>query len=286
MSAAPKIPSQIIGASYYNKLGITGKNVTIAILDSGLAPHPDIEQNRILIFKDFVNQKNHLYDDCQHGTHVTGIIASNKIGIAPETNIIPLKVLDNNGTGSLESFNESTKWILSNYKKYQIKIVNISIGTQKKELSDENNPINQWTRELWNAGLVVCCSAGNNGPHPNSITSPGNCKEVITVGSYDGKSFSSAGSLSPLITKPEIVAPGYHIQSTKPYNGYQIKNGTSMSVPFVSGAISLLIQLNPYLTNEEIKLHLMNTAKPSNILPYHMQGAGILDLHQLLKDYM
>ena len=114
MSAATKIPSQVIGASNYNKLGITGKNVTIAILDSGLAPHPDIPQNRILMFKDFVNQKENVYDDCQHGTHVTGIIASNKIGIAPETNIIPLKVLDSNGSGTIECFIESIKWILSN----------------------------------------------------------------------------------------------------------------------------------------------------------------------------
>lgn len=286
MSASAKIPSKVAGAEYYHKLGITGKNITVAILDSGLAPHPDIQSKRILLTKDYVNQKTFLYDDCGHGTHVTGILASENIGIAPETKVIPIKILDKKGNGSIESFTESAKWILNYHRIYHIRIVNISVGTNKKEFQQENNIINHWVNKLWQDGLIICCSAGNNGPAPDSVTAPGNCKNIITVGSYDGKSFSSAGALTPLITKPEIVAPGYQILSTKPYHGYQIKNGTSMSVPFVSGAIALLLQLNPDLSNEEVKLHLMNTAKPLSRLPYNMQGAGALDLTHFLKDYL
>lgn len=284
MSASAKIPSKVAGADYFHNLGITGKGISVAILDSGLAPHPDIASNRILTAKDFVNYKPYPYDDCGHGTHVTGILASSKIGIAPDTNLIPIKILDEQGNGSVEGFSESMKWILHHHRTYRIKIINISIGTNKKDNSTENNIINQWVNQLWQEGLVVCCSAGNNGPGPNSITSPGNCRDVITVGSYDGKNFSSAGSLTPLITKPEIVAPGYHILSTKPNYGYQIKNGTSMSVPFVSGGIALLLQLHPKLTNEEIKLHLMNTAKPVPYIPHNVQGAGIFNLYHFLKD--
>lgn len=286
MSASAKIPSKVAGADYFHNLGITGKNISVAILDSGLAPHPDIQSNRILKAKDFINHKPYSYDDCGHGTHVAGILASSKIGIAPETNLIPLKILDEKGNGTIEGFSESIKWILHHYRTYRIKIVNISIGTNKKEFQSEKNIINQWVCELWKEGLIICCSAGNNGPHPNSVTSPGDCREVITVGACDGKNFSSAGSLIPFITKPEIVAPGYHILGTKPYHGYQIKNGTSMSVPFISGAIALLLQLNPDLTNEEIKLHLMNTAKPVSYIPHNMQGAGALNLYHFLQDYL
>lgn len=286
MSATVKIPSQILKAKYFHTLGITGKNITVAVLDSGLAPHPDFAAKNIPVAKDYVHHRSYPYDDCGHGTHVAGILASSKIGIAPEATIIPMKILDENGDGSVESFTESMKWLLRYHEHYHIRIVNISIGTTKKEYQEENSVLNQWVTRLWQAGLIICCSAGNNGPAINSITAPGNCEKIITVGSYDGKGFSSAGKRSPFITKPEIVAPGYHILSTKPYSGYQIKNGTSMSVPFVSGAIALLLQLNPDLSNEEIKYHLMNTARPANRLPAYMQGAGRLDLHQLLQDYL
>ena len=130
--------------------------------------------------------------------------------------------------------------------------------------------------------MIVCCSAGNNGPVPGSVSAPGNCKEVITVGSYDGKHFSSAGPLLPYITKPELVAPGYHILSLKPFNGYTIKSGTSMSVPFISGMCALLLQIKPKLTNDQIKRRLMDSAYNVPFLPYNMQGAGIVDLNKLL----
>lgn len=286
MSGAAKIPKTIMGAEYYHNMNITGKNISVAVLDSGLTIHPDIKPYRIIAFIDFIEDGKAPYDDYSHGTHVTGIIASKRIGIAPETNIISIKVLDKKGSGNIDTFIEGIKWILKNHKAYNIRIVNISIGSTTKELTFGNNILNKWVKKLWDKGIIVCCSAGNNGPKAGTITAPGNCKEVITVGSSDGKHFSSAGALTPFITKPEIVAPGYHILSTKPYSGYQIKNGTSMSVPFVSGAIALLLQLNPGLSNDEVKLSLMNSATPSNHLPYNMQGAGELSLHALLSQYI
>ncbi len=286
MSASAKIPKIVAGAEYFHQNGITGKNVNVAILDSGFAPHPDIRKERILDFHDYINFQKIPYDDYTHGTHVAGIIGSTKIGIAPGTNFIILKILDHQGDGSIKTFIKGIQWILQNHQQYNIRIVNISIGGSTRELKNENNILNQWVSRLWAENLVICCSAGNNGPNPDSITAPGNCRDVITVGSSDGRHFSSAGSLLPYITKPEIVAPGLHILSTKPYNGYQIKNGTSMSVPFVSGAIALLLQLQPDLTNEEIKSHLMYCAKPVPYLPYNMQGFGVLNLYDFLADFL
>lgn len=251
-------------------------------MDSGLAPHPDFAGHRIITFRDFIANAAYPYDDYTHGTHVAGILSSSRIGIAPESRLIGLKVLDKNGNGSTDIFIEAIKWILEYKEYYQIQIVNISIGGTNPELKREKNRLNLWVTKLWEAGLIVCCSAGNNGPDPDSITAPGNCKKVITVGSYDGKHFSSAGPLLPYITKPELVAPGLHILSTKPGGGYSIKNGTSMSVPFISGACALLLQKKPYLTNDQIKIRLMEAAYTVPYLPYNMQGAGIVNLSKLL----
>jgi len=302
VSAKAKIPAQFFNAVPFHQQGITGKNITVAIMDSGIAPHPDIHPSRILAFEDFVKtsslpsgshmaryrlpmQSKHpvaFYDDFSHGTHVAGIIASDKIGIAPECSLISLKVLDHHGNGSAEQFVEALKWLLLHQDRYNIQILNISVGGSQAYLKDANSPLNLWVNKLWENGITVCCSAGNNGPSPDSITAPGSCKKVITVGSSDGKRYSSAGPLLPYITKPELVAPGTHILSLKPGGGYHMKSGTSMSVPFISGACALLLQLCPHLTNDQIKIRLMEAAHTVSYLPYNMQGAGMLSLKKLL----
>ncbi len=282
MSSA-KLPATISGAYRLHRRGITGKNITVAVMDSGLAAHPDLKLERVPAFVDFIAGAGSLYDDYGHGTHVTGILSSSVIGIAPESRIVSLKVLDRYGNGSSEGFIRAIQWLLEKQQAYNIRICNISIGGNTPELGREDNPLNHWVEKLWASGVIVCCSAGNNGPRPGSITAPGNCRKVITVGSYDGKHFSSAGPLLPYITKPELVAPGYHILGTKPGGGYSIKNGTSMSVPFISGACALLLQKMPQLTNDQVKIRLMEASHTVPWLPYNMQGAGILNLERLLS---
>ena len=128
MSASPKIPAVVSGAAPFHKIGITGKNITIAVMDSGLSYHPDIDLDRILAFRDFISYRAQPYDDYSHGTHVSGIIASSKIGIAPESNLVSLKVLDKEGNGSSDIFIEGIKWLLGHHRQYDIRIVNISVG--------------------------------------------------------------------------------------------------------------------------------------------------------------
>lgn len=283
MSAAQKIPSIVSRAYLLHQKGITGKNVNVALLDSGLAKHSDINANRILTFQDFIHHSDKPYDDYNHGTHVTGILASSRIGIAPECNVIPLKILDSRGHGSTDIFIEAIKWILYHQHIYNVQIVNISIGGNTSELKREKNRLNLWVSRMWEKGIVVCCSAGNNGPTPDSISAPGNCENVITVGAYDGKHFSSAGPIHSAIMKPELSAPGYHILSLKPSGGYSIKNGTSMSVPFISGACALLLQKYPNLTNEQVKYYLMHSADNVPGIPQNIQGVGALNLEKLLS---
>ncbi|MDO5156111.1 MAG: S8 family peptidase [Eubacteriales bacterium] len=285
MSTSAKIPAQIFHATPFHQKGITGKHITVAIIDSGVSYHPDLPANRILACIDFT--QSHSVSQCtdafSHGTHVAGIIASRRIGIAPECNIISLKILDQYGRGKTEHFIDAVKWILRHKEQYHIQIANISIGGNTSYDTSTDSLLNYWVQQLWDHGIVVCCSAGNNGPRPGSITAPGSCRKVITVGSSDGTHYSSAGPLLPRITKPELIAPGTQIISLKPNNGYTLKSGTSMATPFVSGACALLLQHHPELTNDQIKIRLMESAHPVSYLPTNMQGAGLLSLKDLLS---
>ena len=93
-------------------------NIGVAVLDTGIYKHIDFG-NRIIAFKDFINNRAFPYDDSGHGTHVSGIIAGDGYashgrfkGIAPMSQIISVKVLDSNGNGNIENVIKGTKWCL------------------------------------------------------------------------------------------------------------------------------------------------------------------------------
>ena len=125
----------------------TGKGVTVAIIDTGIAPHADLiyPSNRIIGFKDFVNNHTKFYDDNGHGTHCAGILAGSGYsskgrykGIAPETNILSIKVLDEKGNGNTSDILSTVQWIIENKEVYKTKIINFSLGAiaQYKERRD------------------------------------------------------------------------------------------------------------------------------------------------------
>ena len=121
------------------KMGLNGKNITVAVMDTGIAPHLDFDQ-RILHFEDFCQKKLAAYDDNGHGTHVAGIIGGSGLmskdkrgvrllsGVAPRVRFVVLKVLDRKGNGVTSHVLEGMDWLLQNREKYQVKILNISVG--------------------------------------------------------------------------------------------------------------------------------------------------------------
>ena len=294
--------NNILNTNFAYRRNIYGKNVCIAILDTGISPHIDFIQptKRILAFIDFINHRRNPYDDCGHGTHVAGIIAgsgfnSNGVyhGIAPKTNLVILKILDHNGNGNINNVIKAIHWVISNKSKYNIKILNISLGTITDN-PKENQILVQSVENAWNNGITVLTAAGNLGPDPYSVTAPGTSKKIITVGSSEeylhsisngniNYSYSGCGPTKECILKPEIVAPGNNIisciNSTK---GYISKSGTSMSTPIVSGSIALLYEKYPYLTNKDIKILLYKTALDIN-LPKNKQGWGMINIPALLN---
>lgn len=202
---------------------------------------------------------------------------------------------------------------MDNKKKYNIRIVNISVGTSSKDNLDENSLLVQGVNAVWDDGIVVVVAAGNNGPGPMSISTPGISRKVITVGSSDdnvavevfgsgrSKDYSGRGPTPFCIKKPDIVAPGSNIiscnisrYSTRSKNGdvrlstsdapmmYTVKSGTSMATPVVSGAIALLLAAHPEMTNRDVKLKLRDSAVDLG-QHWEKQGWGLLNIRKLLE---
>ena len=275
------------------------------VLDTGISPHPDLK-GRIVAFGDMLYGKKRMYDDNSHGTHVAGIIAGSGglssglyAGIAPASQIVAVKVLDQKGEGKIRFLIEGIKAILRNRDKWQIRIVNISIGTLPHQGDEEEMELMRWVDRLWDEGLVVVTAAGNFGPRSGTVTIPGISKKVITVGASDdgnqkgrygkvGTNYSGRGPTSECVCKPDLVAPGSYIRSCNGFSqkknqkAYSVKSGTSMSAPVVSGAVALLLSKYPDMKNVEVKLRLLMSADDMGKDP-NIQGRGLLNIEKLLN---
>lgn len=290
---------RLVDAEWTQKLGFTGTQVTVAVLDSGMSWHPDLS-GRILCFADFVGKRMGMYDDYGHGTHVGGILGGSGKqsgglyrGIAPDCLMIPVKVLDFQGNGRSEDVIRGIHWVVQNREKYRIRVMNISVGA----LTREEKGLSAAVEYAWNSGLVVVAAAGNRGPGEGSVTSPGCNPKVITVGASDDsgqehlgkgvrRGYSGRGPTRQCIVKPEILAPGSGICSLnaafqKTGRPYVYKSGTSMSTPVVSGAVALLLQKEPELTNVEIKIRLKEFSDP--ITEENATAWGQLNVRKLLS---
>ena len=251
----------------------------------GACPHRDFD-SRILAFEDFVHGRSLPYDDNGHGTHVLGILggsgrASNGKfrGAAPGCGLIPLN-------GSQETVIEAMQWILKYREKYHIRIVNISVGTTRREGHEQ---LIEAVEEAWDAGLIVVAAAGNQGPGQGSVTAPGCSRKIITVGSSDmivhNLGLSGRGPTKDCVSKPDIVAPGNAVTSCANFPAafpYTVKSGTSMSTPLVSGGIALFLELHPESTNLDIKKRLRSTAIDLGY-PHNLQGWGLFRLKNFLE---
>lgn len=266
---------------YYQ--GVYGQKVTVAVLDTGIYRHVGLVHH-IKAFYDAVHGAKIPYDDNGHGTHVSGIICDSYYGLAPKAEIVAVKVLDREGKGDMNSVLKGISWITDFYKRYQIRIVNISFGASD-ETEEELKRLSDAVGLLWDKGMIVVASAGNNGPQRSTVTMPGANRKVITVGAMDDQhstntteNYSGRGPTRECILKPEIVTYGSDIYSCKSAeNGYVKKSGTSMATAIVSGTAALAISYDRNLTNNDFKRNLKKTALPTGLHRYQ-QGWGALDL--------
>ncbi|MDO4531816.1 MAG: S8 family serine peptidase, partial [Bacillota bacterium] len=154
-------------------------------------------------------------------THVTGIACGNGTlshgvwkGIAPTANIVSLKILDRRGQGSTSHAVRALRWIMDNAAKYNIRVVNLSIGTNDRR---SNLPLQEAVERLWQAGIVVVAAAGNPERRNQYRPPPAVSSNVISVGAWEDRSYFQAPSFS-LFTKeerlqPDLWAPGEQIVS-------------------------------------------------------------------------
>ncbi|MBY9080275.1 S8 family peptidase [Paenibacillus sp. HN-1] len=285
--ASLNIASPSVGAAAVRRsTGLDGQGIRIAVLDTGVYPHPDLIRpvNRITAFKDFVNHRSRPYDDNGHGTHVAGDAAGNGWsskgkykGPAPGAGIVAVKVLDRDGFGYDSTIIKGIEWCIAQRKRLRLRILSLSLGGPAMTPCHDD-PLCQAVERAVRAGLVVVIAAGNSGPGRGTIESPGTSPSAITVGAVDDRRtvwqgddrvtlFSSRGPAAGRICKPDLSAPGESITSLRapssaldrelPYlrvgTRYFTLSGTSMSTPIVSGAAALMLQRTPSLTPGKVK---------------------------------
>lgn len=282
-----------VGSDRVWDAGFKGKGVTIAILDTGIAPHQDLNKpiNRVIAFVDFVNKRTQPYDDNGHGTHVAGDAAGNGnessgkyTSPAPEANLIGVKILNKDGSGKKSQVLAGIQWCIENRQKYNIKIINMSLGS-RAESPSKDDPLCQGVEKAWDSGIFVCAAAGNEGPDNRTISSPGSDPKVLTVGAMDDRgssnkdddklaSFSSRGPTPDGLEKPDLVAPGVNIVSlrspksqldkrnvsSRVDSSYFSLSGTSMATPIAAGVAAQVIESNNSLTPDELKKIMVDSA--------------------------
>lgn len=304
--------TRTVKASSLWRNNLTGRGIVVAVLDTGIYQHPDLS-DRIVTFKDFINEKTTPYDDNGHGTHVAGDIAASGAqsnyqykGPAPEASLVGVKVLNKLGIASLSVVIEGIQWCIENKDALNIRIINLSLGSEATQ-SYKDDPLCQAVEKAWRSGIVVCAAAGNDGPDPRTINSPGIDPLVITVGALDDRNtpeaeddqvaeFSSRGPTCDNLVKPDILAPGVNIVSlrspgsvldkqnkkSRVGSSYIALSGTSMATPICAGIVAQLLQFDPTLKPDEVKSRLKDTANPLPGVAPTTQGAGVIDAQRAL----
>ena len=241
-------------------VGLTGRGVTLCVLDTGVAPHLDISvpRDRIKEFRDFVGEGEHPYDDNGHGTFVAGVAAGGGVlsagkvrGVAPEAEIVALKVIGASGETGAFTILEGMQWLFDNCARLGVKVACMSFGADPLVSAD---PLKAGAEMLSRRGITVVCASGNSGA--GSLKSPGVSPEVITVGAVDGEmrvaDFTSSGVYQG-VYRPDVFAPGVAVRGVDAGGTYALMTGTSVSAPYVAGACCLLHERYKALTPREAK---------------------------------
>lgn len=245
-----------------------GSGVTVAVLDSGLdASHPDIAGASIVAAHNFVSGSAvygsaDVTDGAGHGTHVTGTIAARTnngvgvAGIAPDVTVMPLKVLDDDGSGSFADLADAVDYAVAN----GADVINLSLGGA---LSASTAAwITGVMDTVRSAGVLVVAAAGNDGV--STPFYPAAVPSVISVAALDNAASASTrdlrASYSNFGPTIDIAAPGTLIASTVPGGLYQAWSGTSMASPHVAAIAALVEAAHPAWTPSEVEAAIEGTA--------------------------
>ena len=263
----------------------SGTSVGVAVIDSGIAPLSDFN-GRITGFYDFTKGgiPTAPFDDYGHGTHVAGLIGASGLlsnnefqGIAPNVNLVGLKVLDSLGQGSTSDVIRAIEYVTANKDRLHVQVINLSLG-HPIYAPAKDDPMVQAVEQASAAGLIVVVSAGNFGQNPKTgaggytgLTSPGNAPSCITIGAVmsgdtvmrDDDAVAPYSSRGPTwfdaFAKPDLVAPGHNLVSdtvtsstlytrlttlrrtSRNGKAFLSLSGSSMATAVTSGVVAVLI---------------------------------------------
>jgi len=224
--------------------GLTGSGIGIALIDTGVQEHADLQRTRLpeqIQEVEIVGREKGLADYYGHGTHVAGILAGNGAassgeeafrtfrGVAPGARLISLRALQPDGSGTTSDVLAAIDWVVTHRRAHNIRVLNLSLGHPVYE-SYVTDPLCRAVRRAVQAGIVVVTAAGNGGRVGSgfaTIVSPANEPSVITVGAMDDSGtvareddvlagYSAKGpTLIDSIVKPDLVAPGSFLVSLR-----------------------------------------------------------------------
>jgi thermitase len=241
----------------------------VAVVDTGVDyNHPDLD-SKVIKGYDFVQNDWDPMDRNDHGTHVAGTVAAETnngqgvAGMAPNTKILAVRVLDNRGNGSLTDVADGIVYAAD----YGAEVINLSLGCDCDTQTLENA-----VNYAWNSGSVVVAAAGNDGV--STTFEPASYTNAIAVGAVDSN--DNKASFSNYGTWVDVTAPGVSIASTVQRGGYAYMSGTSMASPHVAGLAGLLAGQGR--SNVEIRQAIENTADP-------ISGTGSYFEHGRINSY-
>lgn len=266
-----------------------GSGVGVAVLDTGIdINHPDLEfaggRRFYMVTTGPPGQRGLREDDNYndvngHGTHVAGTIAAldnelGVVGVAPEVALYAVKVLGDNGSGSISTVVAGIDWAVDN----GIPIINMSLGS-----SSHSQTLKDACDNAYQEGHLLVSSAGNSGNSEgtgDNVGYPAKYPSVIAVAASNSSNkrawFSSTGP------DVELIAPGVGVLSTVP-DGYASYNGTSMASPHVAGTAALVWAADSGLSNEEVRSILRDTAEDLGLAINH-QGYGMVRADLAVKE--
>ena len=270
--------------------GYTGKGSVVSIIDTGIdSEHVGLDDldddnstndSKVIAFYDAVNNPDKTngtevkaYDDQGHGSHCAGITAGTGaptheyVGVAPQAQLVGVKVLDEGGSGSFATVMAGMQWTVDKRHDFNIRAASMSLGGFGliEWTSSEEESVNRMANEMVRSGVALFIAAGNAAVSAQ-IGTPGSAEDVITVGALDKDTsiavYSSQGPTEEGRVKPNIAFVGSSVMAPEANSGdgYVGYSGTSMATPGAAGLAALMYQANPDLSPFDIRNIMQETS--------------------------